>query len=139
MDTVDTNNKNKHLGGYKGGYKSKGGYMTHAHVEYESWSQRHRQSERYAYLAEAAISRGDDRLAAGWYRLAAEAEELALASLGPSQPLTLGITAVSAASLWLKAGEAQEARRVAMECLALPGLPEFAGRQLREIAEETTP
>jgi hypothetical protein len=70
-----------------------------------SWLQFHSQSEKYACSADVAGFDRDFDRARHFYRLAADQEELALGSLDRSKSRTLGITAVSAAALWDKAGE----------------------------------
>lgn len=73
-----------------------------------SWASYHAQSEHYANLAEDAVRQGDLDHAYEYYRLAAEQEISALGQLAPSKTRTLGITFVSAASLWFKARDLAE-------------------------------
>lgn len=100
-----------------------------------SWAIHHSQSEQVASEAEAAAINGDKDRAAELYRLSAEAEEQALDNLDPNKARTLGITAVSAASLWYKANEFRQAERVACRWIALGLLPEFATEQLQNILQ----
>lgn len=100
-----------------------------------SWSEHHSRSEGYASQAEAAFKRGDPVDARSLYQLAAEEEVLALEQLDPSKVRTLGITAVSAASLWFKAHDLEQAELVAHKWLARDLLPDFAIEQLREILQ----
>lgn len=96
-----------------------------------SWSTYHRQSERLAGEAEAALRHGQRDAALELFRRAAREEELALSSVGPGKPRTLGVTAVSAAALWYHAGELREAERVAHNASTIAGLPSFAATELR--------
>ena len=70
-----------------------------------SWAAHLSQSEELASQAEVALRNGDSARAIGLYRLSAEAEERALNELDRSKTRTLGITVVSASSLWFKAKE----------------------------------
>jgi hypothetical protein len=97
-----------------------------------SWDLHHGQSEKLAGEAEALRAQGDDHRAAEMYGHAARAEEAALAALDPAKRRTRGITAVSAVSLWHKAGEPAEVLRIGTRLLSDP-LPSFAHAQLREI------
>ena len=70
------------------------------------------------------------------YRQAAELEENALSVLDCQKVRTLGITAVSAAALWFKAGKFDPARKIAEEWLASGILPAFAVTELIELSNE---
>lgn len=100
-----------------------------------SWAIHHRESERLAGEAEAALQGGHRQTAQDLFRRSARAEEQALAAIGPDKARTLGITAVSAAALWYHAGESQEAARVAHTASILPGLPSFAAIELRTLLQ----
>ena len=95
----------------------------------------HSRSEEYASQAEAASRNGDKDRAAELYRLAAEEEVSALSALDPSKTRTLGITVVSAASLWFKVGTFRQVERVACKWLATDYLPDFAISQLQTILQ----
>ena len=99
-----------------------------------SWNVYHTESEKLAGEAEALRLRGNHSSAAEAYRRAAELEERALEALDPSKSRTRGITAVSALSLWDKAGNAEEVHRLAKQLLAEP-LPHFAQAQAREFLD----
>lgn len=101
-----------------------------------TWTEHHRTSEHHASKAQtcARLDKHDD--ARVQYALAAVSEEKALLALDRSKSRTYGITAVSAASLYFKAGELDNARRIVTRNLALDWLPTFARRQLRDIASE---
>jgi hypothetical protein len=100
-----------------------------------SWSERHRESERLAAEAEAAM-RGDDiRRAKSLYAQAADAEEGALMALDRTKARTLGISAVSNVSLRYKAGQYQLAEATAYNWLASGTLPDFAVGQLKDLLE----
>lgn len=103
-----------------------------------SWDLYHSESEKLASQAEVLRLRGDHSSAADVYRRAAELEERALDALDPSRSRTRGITAVSALSLWHKAGREDEVRRLAEQLLAEP-LPHFAQVQTREFLHAFDP
>lgn len=103
-----------------------------------SWNLYHTESERLAGEAEALRLRGDHSSAAEAYRRAAQLEERALEALDPSKSRTRGITAVSALSLWDKAGRAEEVHRLASS--SWPSrLPHFAQAQAREFLDAEAP
>lgn len=95
----------------------------------------HSVSEQYASLAEIATKQGDTDQAKKLYRLAAEAETQALFDLESGKKRTLGITAVSAASLWYKAHDFQQVQAVAHKWLATGLLPDFAVAQLQALLQ----
>jgi hypothetical protein len=97
------------------------------------WDENHSESERLASQAEVAAREGNRKRAAALYREAAEAESRALASVDPTKMRTLGITAVSAVSLYYKAGEGTVAADIGQRYLDAGSLPEFAQNQIREI------
>lgn len=99
-----------------------------------SWITHHSESERYAGQAEMAIRKGDQATAATLYHRAAVEESAALGCLDKGKKRTLGITVVSAASLFFKATDFREAERVAHQWLAdSDHLPSFAIEQLQAI------
>ena len=100
-----------------------------------SWTVHHRESERLASEADAALRLGDRAAAKDLYAKSAVAEATALTFVGAEKPRTLGITAVSAASLWYHAGNLQEAERAAHGALVLAGLPAFATVELRTLLQ----
>jgi hypothetical protein len=100
-----------------------------------SWSFHHSQSEHYASLAEDAVQQQENDRASELYRLAAEAEMLALEVLDPEKTRTVGITVVSAAWLWFKAHEFRLAERLAYRWLMTDSLPSFAIHQLQELLQ----
>ena len=100
-----------------------------------TWIQHHRESEDHASEAEACLRLGNREKARDLYALSARAEELALKKLHHSKVRTYGITAVSAASLYFKAGQLDCAERIATEGMAFDGLPAFARHQLRHIMQ----
>lgn len=99
------------------------------------WTQHHSSSERAASEAELARRSGHIERAAALYREAANAEERALREVPREKARTLGITVVSAASLWFMAGDFARAQQVAYEALATGGLPAFAALQLRDLLQ----
>jgi hypothetical protein len=100
-----------------------------------SWSERHRESERLAAEAEAAIRRGDVGWARECYAKAADAEEAALDALDRTKARTLGIAAVSSVSLRYKAAQYGLAEAATYRWLASGELPEFAVGQLKDLLE----
>ena len=100
-----------------------------------SWAIHHSQSEELASQAEVSLRKGDRESARDLYRLSAEAEEHALEALDSSKTRTLGITVVSATSLWLKAEALQQAECMACRWLASGLLPAFATAQLQELLQ----
>lgn len=103
-----------------------------------SWLKHHTRSEEYMIQAEEFARQQDRESAAKFYRLAAQAEESAIADLDPKKKRTLGITVVSAASLYYKAGEFALAKQISHHWLAeywlvAELLPAFAIEELEEI------
>ena len=100
-----------------------------------TWLQHHTSSERLAADAEMAGRRGDVQRARKLYTEAAKAEELALADVESGKSRTLGITAVSAVSLYYKAAQFQAAEALACRWLASEHLPTFGVDQLRGLLQ----
>ena len=68
-----------------------------------SWYHYHNESQQFASTAEVFAHRGDMLRAKQLYGRAAQAEALALGELGNEKRRTIGITAVSAVALHMKA------------------------------------
>jgi uncharacterized protein YdaT len=100
-----------------------------------SWLEHHTQSEKYASQAEELLKLQTSQ-AAEFYRLATDAEVQALENLDPAKTRTLGVTVVSAASLYYKAGDLSTAKNIAYKWLAVDVLPEFAKEELHELARD---
>jgi len=100
-----------------------------------SWAIHHSKSEELASEAEAALKEGNIERAISLYRSAAEAETHALSALDHSKKRTLGVTAVSAASLYYKGKESQKAEQLAYQWLATSKLPSFAVEELQTILQ----
>ena len=100
-----------------------------------SWIEHHEDSERLASQAQVAAREGQRDDALTLYARAADAEDRALADLDPSKTRTLGISAVSAASLHYKANRLDRAAAVAVRWLDFDKLPAFAGAQLRSLLQ----
>ena len=100
-----------------------------------SWIEHHENSERLASQAQVAAREGRRDDALTLYARAADAEDRALADLDPSKTRTLGISAVSAASLHYKANRLDRAEAVAVRWLEFDKLPAFAGAQLRSLLQ----
>ncbi len=100
-----------------------------------TWATYHGKSIDYVNRAEKAIKRNDTDSASKFYRMAALAEGIALHKLELTKKRTLGITAVSAASLWYKAHDLRKAQKLSYQALALSGLPDFARQQLQKLLQ----
>ena len=100
-----------------------------------TWIEHHRTSETRASEAEGYWRLGHREDARALYASAAVSEEQALGDLDLSKARTYGITAVSAASLYFKAGQLDSAERIAMASMAFDQLPAFARHQLRHILQ----
>ncbi len=100
-----------------------------------SWLVHHTRSEEYASQAEQSFKQREINRAAKLYRLAAEAETYALDNLDISKTRTIGITAVSAVSLYYRAKEFALAKRIAHKWLATEFLPPFAIDELEELLQ----
>jgi hypothetical protein len=98
-----------------------------------SWLKFHTQSEEYASQAEDLCHRQDSMGAIEFYRLAAAAEMQALDNIDTSKTRTLGITVVSAASLYFKAQDFSQTRKMADQWLQSNLLPSFAITELRSL------
>jgi hypothetical protein len=106
-----------------------------------SWSIYHSQSENYVSQAEQSSQQQESVLAIKFYALAAAAEVVALKCLEPSKTRTIGITAISAVSLYLQAQAPDRAKQIAEEYLATKLLPSFAIQELLHmlhIIQQTT-
>lgn len=108
-----------------------------------SWVEHHKCSERFASKAQVALLSGSKAEALRLYAKAADAERRALADLDESKIRTVGISAVSAASLYYKAENLECAEEVAVKWLGWRTLPAFAKAQLdslrRSIQRDQTP
>lgn len=102
-----------------------------------NWKEYHSESAKLASQAEAALKEGKSKDAERLYHLAAEAEGQALSVLDHKKRRTLGISVVSAASLYIKAKDYQNAEQVACKYLVSKQLPSFAAEQLQSILEIT--
>ena len=100
-----------------------------------SWITLHQVSERLASDAQAALLQGRRAQARDLYAQAADAENKALGALDPSKTRTIGVSAVSAASLYYKAANLPRAEEVASRWLGFATLPEFAREQLCSLLE----
>jgi hypothetical protein len=104
-----------------------------------TWLVHHRQSEHAASDAECAYREGRHAEAKALYRVAAEAESLALATCDTLKTRTLGVTVVSAVALWGKAGDRAQAQHIAQHWLRTGLLPPFAIAQLHAILRSMPP
>lgn len=99
-----------------------------------SWSDFHQKSEHLAAEAQS-VARKSPEFAQQLYVEAAKMEAQALAELAPTKIRTMGITAVSAVALWLKARRFAEAQRLAYQVLATDSMPPFAIEQLQGLLQ----
>lgn len=100
-----------------------------------SWKEHHSKSEELATKAQLALKSGESVEAVEYYCRAAEEETIALESLDTSKVRTLGITVVSAASLWFKARQYQQVEKLVYKWLASELLPGFARSELQELLQ----
>jgi hypothetical protein len=100
-----------------------------------SWLVHHARSEEYVSQAEQHFRQREINRAGELYRLAAEAETHALNNLDESKTRTIGITAVSAVSLYYKAQEFALAKRIAHKWLATEFLPSFSIDELEDLLQ----
>jgi hypothetical protein len=100
-----------------------------------SWADHHNASQAVAIEAEREFRMGKAADAAALYAKAAELEQQALRALDGGKPRTKGITAVSAVSLWYKAGHYEQAEQLAYAILADPSVVEFARVELRNLVQ----
>ena len=100
-----------------------------------SWSKWHADSEGFASQAELEVRRKDLVAARALYSKAAEAESQALLEIDPGKVRTLGITAVSAASLWFKSGAFKKAAQLCYLMLGRGDMPDFASAQLQALVQ----
>ncbi|MGH9759875.1 MAG: hypothetical protein ACREAC_03425 [Blastocatellia bacterium] len=100
-----------------------------------TWNEHHTESERLASAAEVALRQGHSQRARELYRKSAEEESLALAALDPAKTRTLGVTAVSAISLYYKAADHNAALDLGRQCLANGHLPPFAREQIQTVLD----
>ena len=100
-----------------------------------TWANDHNHAMRVAEAAHDALKHGDYVRARVLFAEAGMLEEQALRKLGPNQTRTLGITAISATSLWLKSREYAKTEQLAYQLMSSANLPEFARKELRAILQ----
>ena len=100
-----------------------------------SWIEYHEASERLASKAQAALRDGRRQMAQELYARAADAEQQAVANLDATKTRTLGISSVSAVSLYYKAAMFERAEEVACRWLRADSLPTFAREELRNLLQ----
>ena len=94
------------------------------------WTRFHDRSQQWVRRAEILEQMGHPELAAQAYQQAATAEQTAMSHVPLDRPRTLGITAVSAATLWTRARSADSALALVARALSMPAMPAFAIAQL---------
>ena len=87
-----------------------------------TWFDHQRRSKKLAAAAQVSLRRGDDASARQLFAQAAQEAEQALAQVSPEKRVTLGVIAMSAASLWRRAHRSDDATRVAR---LIRGAPEL--------------
>jgi len=97
-----------------------------------SWMENHELSQQCETQAEDLCIHGDYARASELYLLAAKAEEKAFRCLADSQVRAIGITAMSAISLYSKSCEPEQAERACREFLDTKLLPPFAVEQIED-------
>jgi hypothetical protein len=102
-----------------------------------NWFDAHAESERLSAEAESAMRAGNRADALRHFALAAQAEEQAFRLVDADKPRTLGIMAVSAAALYLKAGMFADTERVAAHAMTRNSLPVYARKQLRLLMQDS--
>ena len=100
-----------------------------------SWIEYHSKSEKLATDAELALREGKSENAIDLYRKAAECELKALEHIDPTKGRTLGITLVSAVSLFYKAKLYQKAESLAYQYLLTSQLPPYATSEIRVLVQ----
>jgi hypothetical protein len=98
----------------------------------------HRRAEGLMGRAEL-IERADPDEARRLYLEAAELETEVFARIPASRPRTRGIIAVSAVSLYWRAGAQDEVERLAREYLACTEIPEYFRHQLAKLVANRDP
>ncbi len=88
-----------------------------------------------ASRAHDALKRGDHDEARLLFAKAAREEAAAFRTVDASKPRTRGILAISATSLWYKAGNLECAEQFAHEAFGSADLPTFARQDLRELIQ----
>lgn len=100
-----------------------------------SWLDHHRRSEQAASEAHELLRSSQFDRATAKFREAAEFEERALSELDPSKLRTLGILAVSCASLWYKTREYERSAKLSITVLSDHGISEFAANELQSLLQ----
>lgn len=100
-----------------------------------TWITLHQQSEVAASRAQELAQSGQRDQAVRAYADAAVLEEQALDAVEADKPRTVGILAVSAASLWFKAKELRRAEALTLKAMSWTHLPAFAAQDLRVVLQ----
>lgn len=100
-----------------------------------SWVDLHTKSEHFAAEAEVSVYQGESNRSIELYKAAAEAETTALDLIDITKVRTLGISVVSAVSLWYKAHDYQKAQNIAYRWMSTSNLPSFAVEQLQVLLQ----
>lgn len=100
-----------------------------------TWITLHQQSEVAASRAQELAQSGQRDQAVRAYADAAVLEEQALDAVEADKPRTVGILAVSAASLWFKAKELRRAETLTLRAMSWTHLPAFAAQDLRVVLQ----
>ncbi len=101
-----------------------------------TWLQAHTRSEELASAAEVAERSGRYVVAISLYHAAAQSEDQALSFVDDAKSRTVGILAVSAAALYIRARQFQEAERAALRGLNRPTVSASHRFQLRQLLQD---
>ena len=99
---------------------------------------RGRRAEELAFAAEQALRRNDPRAAREAYAQAAALETEVARSIPRAEERIRGVLGVSAAALWLKAGDLAQAAALSAEFLAEERLPQDSRERLLAIQQQAT-
>jgi len=99
------------------------------------WLDLHKESEKYASLAEHALREGKVTEAQGFYKEAAQHELHSLDFIELAKQRTLGITVISTIALYYKAKEISEAEEIAHTWLGKKVLPAFANEEIKKMLQ----
>ena len=94
--------------------------------------------QELASAAHEALRRGEQAQALSLFAAAARAEEQAFSEVDPGRTRTKAILAISATSLWYKAGDLKAAEQFAHQASTIPNLPAFARNELRDLLQASS-
>lgn len=95
----------------------------------------YRESQARIDEAESALLHGDEPRARALYREAADLQRAFIDSVAPERVRTRSIYGLSAATLLARAGDDEDAERLACQILAEPWVEAYAADKLRELLD----